>query len=357
MVHILQSLGAADPKGRRTPDWYPSVIYEQRRRAHHCADRRLEHCFVRSWGVFADQRQGRYRQPLRASTMDAMRRELSAVAPFGSHNRVASAVFAQWCSLDVQPSSSTATSSMRRVWRACNARSLWHCVAAPVVASRHAVAGVDSGRRPATASAGAAATVIIRARPAHGGAAGPLSRLLVGAAAVPPPDASLVGRVTLFSTLPRTPSVLKESADLQPWMTRMTHCIDTSTFTVTWEDGHLMASLGTRKPDVLHSPNLASRSRFTLTHLGDNNSQNSSGAADFSDDAVAHITDFLISQAALQRWRHQFIGYLLDGKSVAFFVARFEDSPIRGGPRPLVRSQAVDWKPREAHKQSSHSYR
>ena len=232
-----------------------------------------------------------------------------------------------------------------------------HSVAASV-ASRHAVAGDSSGRRPATASveAAAAAATIIRARPAHGETAGPLSPFVAAVStrtsahvrrsiispAAPPPGVSTIGRVALFATLPRAPSVLKESADLQPWMTRMTPRIDTSTFAVTWEDGHLTASLGTRKPDVLHYPKRACRSRFTLAHLGDNKSQNSSGAADFSDDAVAHVTDFLISQAALQRWRHQFIGYLLDGKCVAFFVARFEDSPIRGGPRPLVRGHAVD---------------
>ena len=150
--------------------------------------------------------------------------------------------------------------------------------------------------------------------------------------------ATAPSRVALFSTLPVSPRVLKESADLQPWMTRMIPLVDISSFAATWEDGHqATSSIGTRKPDNVHHPILASRSRYTVTYLGDNKSQNESGAADFSDDAVAHITDFLFAQAALQRWRHQFIGYLLDGKNIAFFVACFGDSPTRGGPRPLVR--------------------
>ena len=144
-------------------------------------------------------------------------------------------------------------------------------------------------------------------------------------------------RVALFSTLPVTPRVLKETSDLQPWMSRMIPLVDTATFAVTWEDGHLAPSLGTRKPDNVHHPILASRSKYTATYVGDNKSQNDNGAADFSDDAVAHITDFLFAQAALQRWRHQIIAYLLDGKNIAFFVAFFDDSPTRGGPRPLVR--------------------
>ena len=190
------------------------------------------------------------------------------------------------------------------------------------------VAAVHS-RAIVSALAHVPATSAATARTPGGGVRAP-----VEAAAGPDPSAS--SRVALFSTLPVTPRVLKESSDLQPWMTRMIPKVDTSSFAVSWEDGHLATSLGTRKPDNVHHPILATRSRYTATYVGDNKSQNDSGAADFSDDAVAHITDFLFAQAALQRWRHQFIGYLLDGKNIAFFVACFGDSPTRGGPRPLV---------------------
>ena len=102
-------------------------------------------------------------------------------------------------------------------------------------ASRRAVAGGASSRDPATTTAAAATTeaAVSRAGSARGGSArmtmstfaavdgvparkgAQIERSLVRAAPLRP-GASSTGRLALFSTLPATPRVLKESADLQP---------------------------------------------------------------------------------------------------------------------------------------------
>ncbi|MCV6901017.1 hypothetical protein OE165_28695, partial [Escherichia coli] len=51
------------------------------------------------------------------------------------------------------------------------------------------------------------------------------------------------------------------------------------------------------------------------------------------------MIDFLYSLAAIQTWRHRFIGYLLNGASIMFFVLDFEDNAVRGGPRNVVRCE------------------
>jgi hypothetical protein len=144
--------------------------------------------------------------------------------------------------------------------------------------------------------------------------------------------------VSLFSTLPKlTPLRVKESADLQPWLSDVTQKIDSSTFVATWMDGHDVAMLGTRQPDIVHYPRNTSQSKFTVLYIGDLKSQADTGSSDFNDDSVTHMFDFLFALGSLQPWRHQFIGYLLDGKSISIFVVTLNDSPTRGGQRSLVR--------------------
>lgn len=144
---------------------------------------------------------------------------------------------------------------------------------------------------------------------------------------------------TLFSTLPKTPKILKEMAHLQPWLTRQTPLIDGASFRVSWVDGHKFPSIGSRKPDILHYPKGDSPSVFQLAIVGDLKSQTSSLGGEPSDEAIACLIDFLSALAAVQIWRRQFIGYLIDGIHISFVVVDFDSSPKRGESRAVVSAQ------------------
>jgi hypothetical protein len=143
--------------------------------------------------------------------------------------------------------------------------------------------------------------------------------------------------IGLFATLPRDAAVLKEKKHLQPWLTKNTPFINGTTFKVTWVDGHKTPSIDTRKPDIVHYPKDCSPSVYQLAYVGDLKSQTASDDGVPSDDAIACMIDFLCALAAVQVWRQQFIGYLLDGKHISFFVFVFDVSPRRGDKRALVR--------------------
>jgi len=137
-------------------------------------------------------------------------------------------------------------------------------------------------------------------------------------------------------TLPSTPVILKEKAHLQPWLSKKTKLIEQETFQVTWVDGHKTPSIGTRKPDILHYVKGCSQSVYLLAYLGDLKSQTAHTSGDPSDEAIACLIDFFCALAAIQVWRREFIGYLLDGKHISFFVVRFDFSPNRGDIRAIV---------------------
>lgn len=142
----------------------------------------------------------------------------------------------------------------------------------------------------------------------------------------------------LFSTLPsaKVDGVLNESSDLQPWLTRQVQSIDTTTFAVNWVDRHTTRSIGTRSPDNVHYQMGASETAETVVYIGDLKSQQDNGTTGFTDEDVAHMIDFLFSLSEIQTWRHVFIGYLLNGANIMFFVLDFADA-VRGGPRRVVR--------------------
>ena len=143
------------------------------------------------------------------------------------------------------------------------------------------------------------------------------------------------GQTLLFSTLPDA-GILKESADLQPWLSHHVENIDTNTFAVSWVDRHTTRSMGTRSPDNVHYQKGASECAETVVYIGDLKSQQDSGSSGFTDEEVAHMIDFLYALAAIQCWRHRFIGYLLNGASIVFFVLDFAESAVPGGSRTLV---------------------
>jgi hypothetical protein len=81
-----------------------------------------------------------------------------------------------------------------------------------------------------------------------------------------------------------------------------------------------------------------SPSVYVLAILGDLKSQTGTSAP--SDDAIACLIEFMCALAGVQIWRRRFIGYLLDGKHISFFVAEFDISPKRGDVRAPVRARA-----------------
>ena len=156
-------------------------------------------------------------------------------------------------------------------------------------------------------------------------------------------NVTLVNEAKLFSTLPKTPKILKEMAHLQPWLTRQTPLIDGASFRVSWVDGHELPSIGSRKPDIVHYPKGDSPSVFQLAIVGDLKSQTRSLGGEPSDEAIACLLDFLSALAAVQVWRRQFIGYLVDGIHISFFVVAFDSSPKRGETRAVVSAQRGVW--------------
>jgi hypothetical protein len=146
---------------------------------------------------------------------------------------------------------------------------------------------------------------------------------------------------SLFATLPTTPVTLSEKKHLQPWLSQKTPNIDQDTFEVSWVDGHETPSIGTRKPDIVHYPKGRSPSVYELAYVGDLKGQTAGTSGSPIDEAIACLMDFLCALAAVQVWRRLFIGYLVDGKHISFFVFEFDFSPKRGDKRALVRNRIV----------------
>ena len=149
----------------------------------------------------------------------------------------------------------------------------------------------------------------------------------------------------LFATLPLEPYILKEKAHLQPWLSKQTPLIDQEPFQVTWVDGHTTPSIETRKADILHYVKGYSQSVYQLAYLGDLKSQTANASGDPTDESIACLVDFLCALAAIQVWRREFVGYLLDGKHISFFVIRFDFSPTRGDTRAIVSSVILLYPP------------
>ena len=104
---------------------------------------------------------------------------------------------------------------------------------------------------------------------------------------------------------------------------------------MSWVDGHSHPSIRARKPDIVHYAKNHSESVDTIAIVGDLKSQTKSHRSRPSDDAIACLVDFISELAVVQVWRRKFIGYLLDGKHISFFVMEF-DSPKRGELRAMV---------------------
>jgi hypothetical protein len=141
----------------------------------------------------------------------------------------------------------------------------------------------------------------------------------------------------LFATLPTEPAILAEKRDLQPWLTSQTPNIDQTTFVVTWVDPCRTPTMGFRKPDIVHYLRGHSPSVYELAYFGDLKGQSGSASGDPSDESITSVMAILFELAAVQVWRRRFIGYLLDGKHVSFFVAVFDVSLARNEKRALVR--------------------
>ena len=192
---------------------------------------------------------------------------------------------------------------------------------AETTASGAASAATASGAASSAAASGAASVAAASGAASSSAASG---------------TASARRTANLFATLPSTPVILKEKAHLQPWLSKKTNLIKQETFQVTWVDGHKTPSIGTGKPDILHYVKGCSQSVYLLAYLGDLKSQTAHASGDLSDEAIACLIDFFCALAAIQVWRREFIGYLLDGKHVSFFVVRFDFSPNRDDIRAIV---------------------
>jgi hypothetical protein len=164
-------------------------------------------------------------------------------------------------------------------------------------------------------------------------------------------SASAPAKLSLFNSLPTASkagsSWLAETADLQPWFSRVLPDVDATRWNVNWVDGHKICSIGPRKPDCVNYAHRAGdgdgavRSEFNIAYLGDWKSQKATGSGDMAEEELAHLLDFLMALARVQVWRRRFVGYLLDGTYVVFLSATFEPGRTPGSPPVLVRRSSL----------------